>query len=80
MTRTNIKFCGITNIDDYIFISDQQDVNFIGLIFTDKSPRCLNIIPANKILNSTSRKKSIVGVFMDQVRKLYQKYCWIMLI
>ena len=66
MTRTNIKFCGITTIDDYIFISDQQDVNFIGLIFTDKSPRCLNIIHANKILNSTSRKKSIVGVFMDQ--------------
>ena len=72
MTRTNIKFCGITTIDDYIFISDQEDVNFIGLIFTDKSPRCLNIINANKILNSTSKQKSIVGVFMDQSESYIQ--------
>ena len=72
MTRTNIKFCGITTIDDYIFISDQEDVNFIGLIFTDKSPRCLNIVNANKILNSTSKQKSIVGVFMDQSESYIQ--------
>ena len=72
MTRTNIKFCGITTIDDYIFISDQEDVNFIGLIFTDKSPRCLNIMNANKILNSTSKQKSIVGVFMDQSESYIQ--------
>jgi phosphoribosylanthranilate isomerase len=72
MTRTNIKFCGITTIDDYIFISDQEDVNFIGLIFTDKSPRSLNIMNANKILNSTSKQKSIVGVFMDQSESYIQ--------
>ena len=72
MTRTNIKFCGITTIDDYIFISDQEDVNFIGFIFTDKSPRCLNIMNANKILNSTSKQKSIVGVFMDQSESYIQ--------
>ena len=72
MTRTNIKFCGITTIDDYIFISDQEDVNFIGMIFTDKSPRCLDIMNANKILDSTPRQKSIVGVFMNQPENYIQ--------
>ena len=66
MTKTKIKFCGITSVEDYLFISDLIDVNFIGMIFTNKSPRCLAIENANKILESTKRQKSIVGVFMDQ--------------
>ena len=66
MTKTKIKFCGITSVEDYLFITDLIDVNFIGMIFTKKSPRCLAIENANKILESTKRQKSIVGVFMDQ--------------
>ncbi len=66
MTKTLIKFCGITSIDDYKFINDQIDVNYIGMIFSLKSPRCLTIKNANQILNSSVKNKSIVGVFMDQ--------------
>ena len=36
MTKTKIKFCGITSVEDYLFISDLIDVNFIGMIFTKK--------------------------------------------
>ena len=66
MTKTFIKFCGITSIDDYKYINDQSDVNYIGMIFTEKSPRCLTEKIANQILNSAIKNKSIVGVFMDQ--------------
>jgi phosphoribosylanthranilate isomerase len=66
MIKTKIKFCGITSVEDYLFINDLIDVNLIGMIFTNKSPRCLSIESANKILKSTKRQKSIVGIFMDQ--------------
>ena len=66
MTKTQIKFCGITSVEDYLFINDLIDVNLVGMIFTNKSPRCLTTEGANKILESTKRQKSIVGVFMDQ--------------
>ena len=66
MAKTQIKFCGITSIEDYLFINDLIDVNLVWMIFTNKSPRCLTIEGANKILESTKRQKSIVGVFMDQ--------------
>ena len=69
MTKTIIKFCGITSVDDYKFINDQEDIDFIGLIFTEKSPRCLKVQQAEKILQSCTKQKSIVGVFMDQSEK-----------
>ena len=72
MTKTIIKFCGITSIDDYKFINDQEDVDFIGLIFTEKSPRCLNVEQAEKILKSYNKQKSVVGVFMDQSKQCIQ--------
>ena len=72
MTKTIIKFCGITSIDDYKFINDQEDIDFIGLIFTEKSPRCLKVKQAEKISQSCTKQKSIVGVFMDQSEKYIQ--------
>lgn len=66
MSKTKIKFCGITSVEDYLFINDLIDVNYIGMIFTNKSPRCLTIDRANKILQSSTKQKSIVGVFMNQ--------------
>ena len=66
MTKTFIKFCGITSIDDYKYINDQNDVNYIGMIFAEESPRCLTTKIANQILNSAIKNKSIVGVFMNQ--------------
>tara|TARA_B100001769_G_C22087066_1_gene586074 strand:- start:1060 stop:1722 length:663 start_codon:yes stop_codon:yes gene_type:complete len=72
MSKTFIKFCGVTSIDDYFFINNQDDVSFIGMIFTHKSPRCLTISQANKILKSTMRNKKVVGVFMDQSHESIQ--------
>ena len=59
MTKTFIKFCGITCIDDYKYINDLSDVNYIGMIFAEKSPRRLSIKSANQILNSAIKNKSI---------------------
>jgi len=66
MSKTKIKFCGITSVEDYLYINDLVDVNYIGMIFTNKSPRYLTIDHANKILQSSTKQKSIVGVFMNQ--------------
>ena len=69
MTKTIIKICGITSSDDYKFINDQEDIDFIGMIFTEKSPRCINLQQANQILESCVKQKSIIGVFMNQSEK-----------
>ena len=67
MNRTLIKFCGMTNTDDIKFISD-TDIDFIGLIFTQESPRCLNLHKAEKLINACNNRKPTVGVFMNQTK------------
>ena len=68
MEKTTIKFCGFTNTDDIQYALD-CDIDYIGLIFTEKSPRCISINQAEKLCQLCDGKKKIVGVFMDQSKK-----------
>ena len=68
MEKTTVKFCGFTNTDDIQYALD-CDIDYIGLIFTEKSPRCISINQAEKLCQLCDGKKKIVGVFMDQPKK-----------
>ena len=66
MIKTHIKFCGMTDVNDIQFASDNEYVNYIGIIFSDMSPRQVSLKQAEVLVNACTNKKPIVGVFMDQ--------------
>ena len=66
MNKTLIKICGVTQLEDFKFLSDCENVNYIGLIFSVDSPRMLSIENANILLKHKNANKKIVGVFMNQ--------------
>jgi len=70
MKRTLIKICGMTNAKDITF-ADTLDIDFIGLIFTPQSPRCIDVEILSTISEVKTSKK-IVGVFLDQPREFIQ--------
>ncbi len=64
MTRTRIKICGITRIEDGLACAS-YGVDAIGLVFYPPSPRHLNLSRAQHIADQLPPFISIVGLFMN---------------
>ena len=62
---TKIKICGITNLDDALAAAD-LGVDFLGFVFSEKSPRQIKIKNAIAIIKSLPSSVSTVGLFVDQ--------------
>lgn len=62
---TKIKICGITNLDDALAAAD-LGVDFLGFVFSEKSPRQIKIKDAIAIIKSLPSSVSTVGLFVDQ--------------
>lgn len=62
--RTNIKICGITNLEDARFVSGAL-ADFIGFIFYPDSPRYIEPAKAGAIINWLEGPQK-VGVFVNQ--------------
>ena len=60
-----IKICGITNLDDALAAAD-LGVDFLGFVFSEKSPRQIKIKNAIAIIKSLPSSVSTVGLFVDQ--------------
>ena len=60
-----IKICGITNLDDALAAAD-LGVDFLGFVFSEKSPRQIKIKDAIAIIKSLPSSVSTVGLFVDQ--------------
>lgn len=58
-----IKICGITNADD-ARLADSLGADFVGLIFVESSPRCVDVEQASSIVRDLTHAKPI-GVFVD---------------
>jgi phosphoribosylanthranilate isomerase len=61
----SVKICGITSIPDAEKAID-LGASAIGLIFYEKSPRCISIEDAQKITTSIKGKVPVVGVFVNE--------------
>jgi phosphoribosylanthranilate isomerase len=62
--RTNLKICGITNLEDARYASGAM-VDYLGFIFYEKSPRYIEPAQAGAIINWLEGPKK-VGVFVNQ--------------
>ena len=62
--RTNIKICGITNLEDARFVSGAL-ADFIGFIFYPDSPRYIEPAKAGAVINWLEGPQK-VGVFVNQ--------------
>ena len=66
MKNTLIKICGMTNLDDIACANDIDEIDYIGIILVNKSPRCVTYDVAEKLINACDKDKKIVTVFMNQ--------------
>ena len=79
MSKSKIKICGINEIK-IIDCCINNDIEYCGLIFYEKSPRFVNLELAKKIINYVYNKKIIpVGVFvnkpLNEIKKIIKKTC-----
>lgn len=71
MTRTRIKFCGITRQEDALAAA-RLGVDAIGLVFTSRSPRCLDLARARAIVHGLPPLVLVVALFLNDDAALIQ--------
>ncbi len=64
----NNKVCGLTSTEDADAVA-KAGARFGGLIFAEKSPRCISTEQAQNIVNNTKVQLEYVGVFVNHKRK-----------
>jgi len=64
LTRTRVKFCGITRIEDALYAAS-IGVDAIGLVFYAKSPRSVTVDQAKLIVQSLPAFVTTVGLFVN---------------
>ena len=64
MTRTRVKICGITRVEDAVS-AVRAGADAIGLVFYAQSPRCVSVEQAQKIVAAISPFVSVVGLFVN---------------
>ena len=66
MIKSQIKICGIKNLDT-LKCCIKNKINFFGLIFYKKSPRYINFEDAKKLIEFGKNKNIFsVGVFVNE--------------
>jgi len=64
MPRTRVKICGIKDVDSALAASD-AGADAIGLVFVSKSPRCVTMEEAEKIIGALGPFVEPVALFCD---------------
>ena len=64
MNHTRVKICGITRVEDALHAA-AEGVDAIGLVFYDKSPRCVSLNQATEISQALPAFVSAVALFKD---------------
>ena len=65
MLNTRIKFCGMTRVEDVVS-AVSLGVHALGFVFCSDSPRAVDAITANKLMENCPPFITRVGLFMDQ--------------
>ncbi len=63
-TRVRVKYCGITTTENAQFAASLA-IDAIGLVFYAKSPRCVDIEQATKIIAVLPPFISVIGLFVN---------------
>jgi phosphoribosylanthranilate isomerase len=61
---TWIKICGTTNLEDALVAVD-AGADAVGFVFYEKSPRCVSVETARKIVAKLPENVEKIGVFVD---------------
>lgn len=69
MRRTRIKFCGLTDLDD-LHNAVSLGVDFVGLVFYEKSPRSVDIHQAALLRRALPSYVQSVGLFVNAPAEL----------
>ena len=73
---TWIKICGMTNLEDALF-AVEAGADAVGFVFHEKSPRCVSVEAARKIVEKLPEGVEKVGVFVgetaERVREVSEK-------
>jgi phosphoribosylanthranilate isomerase len=62
---TWVKICGMTNLEDALVAVD-AGADAVGFVFYEKSPRCVSVETARKIVGKLPSKLDKVGVFVNE--------------
>lgn len=65
MSRTRVKICGITRVEDALCAAD-NGADSIGLVFHQKSPRAIDISQALKIKQALPPFVTVTALMMDE--------------
>ena len=64
ITRTRVKFCGLTRADD-ARVAIELGVDAIGLVFVTASKRRVDLAQARDVMAAVPPLVSVIGLFMD---------------
>jgi len=62
---TWVKICGTTNLEDAL-VAVEAGADAVGFVFYEKSPRCVTVERARKIVEKLPGKVEKVGVFVNE--------------
>ncbi len=62
---TWIKICGMTNLEDALVAVD-AGADAVGFVFYEKSPRCVSVETAKKIVSRLPKELEKIGVFVNE--------------
>ena len=65
MTKPFIKICGISQIDNLLEIMKFEEINYLGFIFYEESPRYISKEFLNSIKNIDFGNKRAVCVYVN---------------
>ena len=68
MKKVKVKICGIKDVTTALE-AEKSGVDYIGLVFCEKSKRCITIEKAKEIISSLSKKTLIVALFSNDDEK-----------
>lgn len=73
-TMTKIKICGITRVEDAL-LAVESGADAIGLVFVERSTRCVKPAQAKKIMAALPPFVTVVGVFVDASPEFVSEVC-----
>ncbi|HXX00188.1 MAG TPA: hypothetical protein VEJ00_03165, partial [Candidatus Acidoferrales bacterium] len=62
---TWVKICGMTNLEDAL-IAVEAGADAVGFVFYEKSPRCVSVASAKRIVEKLPQQTDKVGVFVNE--------------